>query len=184
MNQEEEKMSSVKEAAAKRSSTRAYTAEPLTQEELNAIIQAGLQAPTATNRQEIHFSVFKGDAAILKEVEEEKNRLRRISPQEHNFYYEAPTLIVLSGEEVFGWSTLDAGIAVENMALMAQELGLGSLIIGCIADAMKGEKKEYFNKAMGIPEGFEFKIALALGHKNMEKVPHTYNEAAQVTYFD
>lgn len=177
-------MSSVAEAAAKRSSTRAYKVQSLTKEELDAVIQAGLQAPTATNRQEIHFSVFQGDAAILKELEEEKNRLRRISPQPHNFYYEAPTLIVLSGEKVFKWSTLDAGIAVENMALMAQELGLGSLIIGSIYDAMRGEKREYFENAMGIPEGYEFKIALALGYKDMEKVPHTYDEARQVTYFN
>lgn len=175
-------MGSLKEAVEKRSSTRGYTEEPLTEGELNEILLAGLHAPTATNRQEIHFSVFQGNAPILKELEEEKNRLRGIESAEHNFFYEAPTVIVLSAEKEFRWSALDAGIAVENMALMAQELGLGSLIIGCVLDAMRGEKREYFEKAMSIPEGYEFEIALAVGHKAAFKEPHTFRKEAQVTY--
>lgn len=175
-------MGGVKEAVEKRSSTRGYTEEPLTEEELHEILLAGLHAPTATNRQEIHFSVLQGNAPILKELEEEKNRLRGIENAEHNFFYEAPTVIVLSGEKEFKWSALDAGIAVENMALMAQELGLGSLIIGCVFDAMRGEKREYFEKAMSIPEGYEFEIALAVGHKATFKMPHTFREEEKVTY--
>lgn len=44
-------MNNVMEVIKKRSSTRGYTSEPLTEEELNALIHAGLQAPTAANRQ-------------------------------------------------------------------------------------------------------------------------------------
>ncbi len=50
-------MSNVTEVIKKRSSTRGYTDEPLTDEELNTLIHAGLQAPTAANKQEIHFTV-------------------------------------------------------------------------------------------------------------------------------
>lgn len=175
-------MNNVMEVIKKRSSTRGYTSEPLTEEELNALIHAGLQAPTAANRQEIHFTVLNGDNPILAELEEEKNRLREITAPLHNFYYEAPTVIILSADSEFRWSALDAGIAVENMALAAEELGLGNLIIGCIYDAMRGEKKAYFSQALKFPEKYEYEIAIAFGHKAVLKEPHTYDADAQVTF--
>lgn len=175
-------MSNVIEAIEKRSSTRGYTEEPLTNEELTALIRTGLQAPTAANKQEIHFTVLKGDHPILKEIEEEKNRLRDISAPEHNFYYEAPAVIVLSADKDYKWSPLDAGIAVENIALAAEGLGLGNLIIGCIYDALRGERREYFSDALQFPENYEFEIAIAVGHKATAKEPHSYDAEVQVTY--
>ena len=91
-------MSKVIEAIKERSSTRGYTSEPLTDAELQTLIHAGLQAPTAANKQEIHFTVLKGDNPILTELEEEKNHLRNITAQEHNFYYEAPVVVILSAD--------------------------------------------------------------------------------------
>lgn len=174
-------MNQVLETIKKRSSTRGYTTEPLTEEELNILLQAGLQAPTAANEQELHFTVLSGSHPILMELEEEKNRLREITSPPHNFYYEAPTVVVISADSTFKWGTLDAGIAVENMALAAESLGLGNLIIGCILDAMTGEKKEYFSKALKLPPSYEYKIAIAFGHKAVAKEPHSYNADAQIT---
>lgn len=164
-----------------RSSARAYGAEKLTEEELRCILEAGLQAPTATNRQEIRFSVADGKNPVLSELEAEKNRLRGLEKQPHNFYYEAPVVIFLSAEDGFRWGEVDAGIAVQNMALAAESLGLGTLIIGCVYDALHGEKKEYFSQALGIPEGCSFRIALAVGHKTDDKTPHGYAFEKQVT---
>lgn len=65
-------MNKVIETIQKRSSTRGYTNEPLTNEELDILIHAGLQAPTAANKQEIHFTVLKGGDPILTELENEK----------------------------------------------------------------------------------------------------------------
>lgn len=174
-------MSTVLEAIARRSSTRGYTADALTQDQLDVIIAAGLQAPTAANRQEVHFTVLKGDHPILAEIEAEKNKKRPGGT--HNFYYEAPLVILISADASNHWGVLDAGIAVENMALAAEGLGLGSLIIGCIYDAMRGERKEEFQKALAIPEGYIFEIALALGNKAVSKEPHTYEIEKQVTFF-
>lgn len=175
-------MSNVIDVIKKRSSTRGYTPDPLTDAELDTLLHAGLQAPTAANRQEIHFTVLKGGDPILQELEDEKNRLRGLAPQPHNFYYEAPTVIVLSADSTYKWSPLDAGIAVENMALAAEELGLGNLIIGCIYDALRGEKKDYFSKRLQFPEQYEYEIAIAFGHKAVTKEPHTYDLQAQVTF--
>ena len=178
----EENMGEVIKAIAKRSSTRGYTAEPVTEEELRILLEAGLQAPTAANKQEIHFTVLKGNHPVLQEIEEDKNKLRGILALEHNFYYEAPVVIILSADRDFRWSVLDAGIAVENMSLAAEELGLGSLIIGCIYDALRGEKQEYYSKALQLPDNYEYEIAIAVGHKAVSKEPHTYDAAAQITY--
>lgn len=171
----------VLEVMKKRSSARAYDDVKLTKEELDTILEAGLQAPTGMNRKEIRFSVVNGDNPILNELDEEKRKLRGQEKQPHNFYYEAPTLIFLSAEDGFKWSTVDAGIAVQNMTLAAESLGLGSLIIGCVYDALRGEKKEYFSQALQIPEGYSFEIALAVGHKTDDKTPHEYDYEEQVT---
>ena len=171
-------MNKVIETIKERSSTRGYMVEPLTKEELDILLHAGLQAPTAANRQEIHFTVLSGSHPILQELEEEKNRLRQITDSPHNFYYEAPTVVIISADSANKWGSLDAGIAVENMALAAEALGLGNLIIGCILDAMSGDKKAYFSDALRLPPSYEYKIAIAFGHKAVTKEPHT---EAQIT---
>lgn len=175
-------MSEILKAMEQRSSTRGYTEEKLTKEELDCLIRAGLQAPTATNRQEIHITVVNGDHPILKEIEDEKNLGRGIQDAPHNFYYEAPVVLLLSAERAFSWGKIDAGIAVENIALAAEGLGLGNLIIGCIKDALSGEKKEYFSSALKFPEGYDFEIAIAVGHKAVSKEPHEYSVENNVNF--
>ena len=173
-------MSDVLKAMEERFSTRGYTAEKLTDRELEALIRAGLQAPTATNRQEIHITVVQGDHPILMEIQDEMLKgTGKVPPQ--NFYYGAPTVFLLSGEEAFGWTPVDAGIAVENIALAAEGLGLGSLIIGCIKKAMNGERKAEFATRLKFPEGYAFEVAIAVGHKAVTKAPHEYSLEKNVT---
>ncbi len=174
----------VLEIIKQRSSARAYSTEKLTRQELDIILEAGLQAPTGMNRQEIRFSVVSGDNPVLEELDEEKRRLRGQKKLPDNFYYGAPVLIFLSAEDEFKWSRVDAGIAVQNMALAAESIGLGTLIIGCVYDALHGEKKEYFSQKLQIPEGYSFQIALAVGHKTDDKIPHEYNFETQVVMQD
>ena len=88
-------MATVTEAVTARSSTRGYTSEPLTEEEVTRILEAGLKAPTGNNKQEIHFTVLSGEHKLIQELEAEKNRMRNLTGVEHNFCYEAPTLIIL-----------------------------------------------------------------------------------------
>ena len=175
-------MSEVLNAIAKRSSTRGYTDQKLTDEELNKLLLAGLQAPTAANKQEIHITVVDGDNPILAELEELKNQLRDIQNPPSNFYYGAPVVLFISADAEYYWSKIDAGIAVENIAIAAEGMGLGSLIIGCIKDALYNEKREYFAKALQLPEGYEYEIAIALGHKAVTKEPHEYSVEKNVTY--
>ena len=175
-------MNGILEAIEKRSSTRGYTTEKLTDAELERLLKAGLQAPTAANKQEIHISVLDGGNPILAEIEAEKNAQMNVQSPPANFYYSAPLVMVLSGDKSLPWSALDAGIAVENIALAAEGLGLGSVIIGVIKGAMSGEKTEYFAKALNFPENYEFEIAIAIGHKAAEKKPHEYDLEKNISY--
>lgn len=186
-------MNEVLKSIAERSSIRAYTNERLTDEEIRAIVTAGLQAPTARNEREIHFTVLDGDSAILKEIDREcrlsmmesvadEEAKRKIESNPNTFYYNAPTVVILSVKKDFFWNKLDAGIAVENMSLAAQSMGLGSLIIGIIDKAMHGERQAYFAQKLEFPENYEFAIAFAVGHRNTEKEPHEIDFGKDVSF--
>ncbi len=168
-------MNDVLKAIKERYSTRGYTAQKLDEETLNALISAGLQAPTAANRQEVHITVVDGQNPILAEIEAEKNILNNTPNPPHNFYYEAPVVMLLSTDRDFPWGPVDAGIAVQSIALAAESLGLGSLIIGCIKGAMRGEKEDYFAKALNFPENYQFEVAITVGYGAASKEPHEYS---------
>ncbi len=171
-------MSEILKAIASRSSIRSYTGEKLTDAELDALLDAGLRAPTATNRQELHFTVVDGGDPILFEIQDAMGpRLRPTL----NFWYDGPTVILISGESAFRWTAVDAGIAVENIALAAEALGLGSVILGCLKAEMVGERRNRYAEFFRFPEGYDFQIAIAVGRKGAEKEPHTYDRAKQVT---
>lgn len=185
------KENEVLKTIAQRSSIRAYKSQKLTEEEIKQLVIAGLQAPTARNEQEVHISVLDGENPILSEIDAEKRRLaaeenpdRResILNAPKNFYYDAPTVLMLSAKRDFAWSKLDAGICAQTVCLAAQSMGLGNLMIGIIHSAMEGEKKAYFAEACGIPKDYDFALCVAVGHSDTEKKPHEIDLENNVTY--
>lgn len=186
-------MNEVLKTIAERSSIRAYTNQPLTEEEVTALATAALQAPTARNMREIHVSVVDGNAPILSEIDKEckfmlideaadENIKNAVENNPNNFYYSAPTVFMLSADKSFKWSKLDAGLAAQNIALAAQSMGLGSLIIGIIDNAMHSEKETYFAQKLKFPDNYEFAIAVAVGRKNTEKTPHEIDFEQSVSF--
>lgn len=132
-------MNEVLKTIKERSSIRAYTDEKLTKEEINAVITAALQAPTARNMQEVHVSVVDGDNPILKEIDtDRKIKMLASAPDEetkakiesnpNNFYYNAPTVLILSADKNFKWSKFDAGIATANRRLRHSQWDLEILL--------------------------------------------------------
>ncbi len=164
-----------------RRSHRAYRTDQLNEEVLSAILQTGLEAPSATNRQPWHYSVVQ-DASLLQEIHDEAQRVmmagdtNRRSPRFQNpdfqIFYHAPTVIFIFGEKEFGWTQIDCGIAVENMALAAESLGVGSVILGLPKPAFAGEKGDEIRARLQCPEGYDFVIALALGYAADTKEAH------------
>ncbi|MBP5279590.1 MAG: nitroreductase family protein, partial [Erysipelotrichaceae bacterium] len=95
--------------------------------------------------------------------------------------YNAPLVFYLSGADDFRWSDVDAGIAVENIHLAAADLGLGSVILGCMRDVLNGEKKAYYSEKLGFPAGYTYRIAIAIGYPDTEKPQHNFDFTKNVT---
>ena len=164
------------EVISTRSSIRKYTNQPIPADVCRVLVEAGLKAPTATNRQEIHITVVGKDNPVQAEIQNDLNPAATVS-----FFYNAPLTFYLSAEEAFRWSRVDAGIAVENIHLAAKALGLGSVILGCMEKVLNGEKKEEYAGKLGFPEGYKFFIAIAVGYPDTEKDQHSINFDRDVT---
>ena len=168
-------------AIADRRSHRAYREEQLPEEVLSAILRAGLESPSARNQQPWHFSVVQ-DAALIQEVHDEAARVMgkggspRFADPDFQIFYHAPTVVFLFGEKDFPWTQVDSGIAVENMALAAEGLGVGSVILGPPKPAFSGGKADELRARLACPEGYDFVIALALGYATDTKDPHGLRE--------
>lgn len=160
-----------------RRSTRSYLPAQITDEQRDTIIEAGRWAPTARNEQEIRIACVQ-DGAIIDELASEFSG-GKPGP---GFHYGSPTLFLLSGPANFPYTQMDSGITVENMALAAESLGLGTVIIGCIRDFMNGEKGVKWKNRFGIPADDIFTIALACG--SIDKItPPRDREPGRVAYF-
>ena len=172
----------VLQTISNRRSHRSYKTEQLTEEVLSSILKAGLEAPSARNRQPWHFSVVQ-DAGLLQDIHveaakvlmETRNNPRYADP-DFQIFFHAPTVIFLFGEKDFIWTQVDCGIAVENMALAAEGLGVGSVILGWPLAAFQGEKADQIRKRLECPENYDFVVALALGYATDMKEAHNLRE--------
>lgn len=155
-----------------RRSHRAYENTPLTQEQLDALLKAAAEAPSAMNRQPWHFTVVRNQAlldemnrAVREQMMKRDAQKRSARFQDGSFhvFYHAPAVIFISGMPDNYYTPIDGGIAVENIALAAESMGLGSVILGLPRDAFAGDKAEEFKKALQFPAGWDFVIAIAVG---------------------
>lgn len=165
-----------------RRSTRLYLPEQIKEEELQAIIDAGIYAPSATNKQPWHFTVIQ-NKDIIDRLSDEFKKIARKSDNEYvkkygenekfHVFYSAPTVILVSGDENNSYSAIDCAAAVENMLIAAESLGIGSCWIGFIAYLLNSEEGKKFVKELGIPEGFKQIHSVALGYKkfNLTNAP-------------
>ena len=172
----------VLQAISSRRSHRVYKKDQLPEDVLASILKAGLEAPSARNRQPWHYSVVQ-NAELIQEVHEEAAKNMAASTGSPRFrdpgfqiFYHAPTVIFIFADKDFHWSHVDCGIAVENMALAAEGLGVGSVILGLPLPAFKGDKADDLRDRLGCPEGYDFVVALALGYATDNKEPHDLRE--------
>ena len=164
-------------AISERRSIRQYKPEQITEEQLQALLCAAVEAPSARNLQPWHFTVAQ-DTAVLAEVNAEATA---ILGREGDIFYAAPTVIFISADKASDWGKLDSGIAVQNIALAAQSMGLGSVILGLPAAAFKGPRADYFAGLLKFPAAHEFAIAIAVGYPDCTKEAHPV-EDGRVAY--
>lgn len=175
-----------------RRSHRAYESTPLTKEQTDILVKACLESPSAVNKQPWHVSVVTNQQ-LLDEMNEEiraqvmqrseNARSPRFADSAFHVFYHAPTVIFLSADPTWRYSALDCGIAVQNIALAAESIGLGTVILGMPRDAFAGEKREQFEKTLGFLPGEVFQIAIAVGVPADTKAAHPISEG-HLTYID
>ena len=140
---------------------RAYTTKPLTQQQLDTVLEAALQAPTARNLQSCQV-IGVTDPTFLREINEEV--AKALGRDDFSFSYNAPAFFFVLGDKSNRWSEVDGGIVVENMALAAQSLGLGSCIIGMIRDFMNTDRGARWMDRIGAAPNHKFVIGLSVGN--------------------
>ncbi len=109
-----------------RRSVRAFKPEPLTHEELETIVRAGIFAPTGMHIETRRFTVVE-DKALIASLEREVARAGGRGDK-YNFY--GPAAFVMLSEERENKNGLaNCACALENMQLAAWSLGVGSVWI-------------------------------------------------------
>jgi nitroreductase len=167
-------------AIAERRSIRVYEDRNLSREEIDTLLRAAQEAPSAGNRQPWHFSIVQ-NRGILQEINEEAARVMEKDPGD--IFFKAPLAIFLSCDAASRWGRLDCGIATGTIALAAHSLGLGSVILGRPDAAFSGPREDYFNKLLQFPEGYRFAVAIAVGHPGATKEAHPI-EPGRITFVD
>lgn len=166
-------MNAVIENIKKRRSIRRYLPEQIKETELNEIIEAGTYAPSAHNEQSWHFTVVQNKELIdfisvkTKEsmAESEVEWIVKMSKNEKlHIFYNAPTVIIVSGKEEAFSSIVDCSAATQNMILAAESLDIGSCWNGLIKYFFK--YKDEMSK-LNIPEGYTPFYAVSFGYKQV-----------------
>lgn len=156
-----------------RRSVRKYTGEPVSEENLKMILQAGLLSPAGRNIGHREFVVIK-----------DKDMLQKLSVcRTHG---SGPLAGADCAIAVFGKKTAtdipveDCAIAMTQMHLMADALGVGSCWIqGRLREAPDGRMAdEYVRELLGVPEEFMLEAILSLGMPDEHPAPHRLEELA------
>lgn len=153
-------------AVLDRRSIRAYGPEPLSDAHCATILEAALMAPTARNLQSC-MTVAITDKEYLTGLNAAvKTALQADGvdvAEDFCFYHNAPAFFLVAGDANNRWTDVDGGITVENMALAAQSLGLGSCIIGMVKDYLDSAAGRKWLDLLDIPANYRFVIGLAVG---------------------
>ncbi len=148
------------ELAKKRFSVRKFKPDPVKEEDLQYVLEAGRIAPSANNSQPWQFIVVIKDGANNNKVNELYHR---------EWYNDAPVVIIIVADHSKSWhrsdgkdhADIDVAIAADHMTLAATEKGLGTCWV-CNFDV---EKTKVF---CGLPEHFEPVVIFPLGYPDVE----------------
>ncbi|MBQ3685154.1 MAG: nitroreductase [Candidatus Methanomethylophilaceae archaeon] len=176
-----------------RHSVRSYTDEPVTDSEIQAIIDAGCQAPSPKNRQPWRIAIVKQPrlTSIADRLATEiaaPNNLKRSAKDTMMIMKEAPVGLFFFLEKSDDYTTSDiasVGCPMQNMMLKAYSLGLGTLWCGDILFCQHKFADLFGNK--------DLIACLLIGHENIDyprkihKSPedlvlHGYDERSQHTH--
>ena len=143
-----------------RYSVRKYDSKPIEPEKLEMILNAGRLAPTAKNFQPQRILVVQGEGL---------EKMKECTPC---MYGQTAVLVVCYDKEV-SWKSrsgreigdVDGGIVMTSMMYQAQDLGIGSLVVGIY-------KEELLRERFNIPANYEIVALLMLGYPAEDSEPN------------
>ena len=154
-----------------RRSVRKYTGEPIPADKLKLILQAGLASATSKNRKPWEFVVVQKKETLQKLAKCRVGSAKMLEKA-------GCAIVVFANTDVTPdvWVE-DCSIAMSNMHLMADALGLGSCWIqGRCREAENGQSTDVFCKELlGVPDNFALEAILSIGVP--EEHPAGYTEA-------
>lgn len=143
-----------------RRSCRKFTTEQVSDELLNAVMEAGSYAPTAKGLQDPWI--------VAVQSPELKERLTRMNAEvmgvTSNPYYDAPTYILVFATDGGKNALQDGSCVLQNMMLAAHALGLGTCWINREQEMFATEEGRQLMREMGLPDGLMGIGALSIGH--------------------
>ena len=160
-----------------RRSIRKFKPEQIKEEELQAIVESGLYAPSAINKQSWNFTVIQNQEILAELNEATKNvarnldneALKRIGENEkYNCFYYAPTVISVSGKDEERSKVMDCSAATQNMLIAAESLNIGSCWVELVSLAFMGPQAKELRAKLNLPEGYTPLHCVLLGYKDME----------------
>jgi len=179
------------EAIKSRRSIRRYKSDPVKDEDLQTVLEAARWAPSWYNTQCWRFIVVK-DPEIKAELADNMNTVWDRNPaisavrnapvvivscaQMGKSGYlkgDPPTLATDKGE----WFMFDVALAMQNMALAAHSLGLGTVHVG-IFDAIKAAK------TLRLPEDVVCVEIIPLGYPDETPSPTPRKELSKLVFYD
>ncbi len=163
-------MTCIEQILARRS-IRKYKKDPLSEDVLHKIFDAGRQAPSAANRQPFRIIAVTDDQ-LKRSI---ANRLLS------RFINDAPLTLVgcantnarLTGK----WAIVDTVIALQSMVLAAWALGVGSCWVGAF-------KESQLKQLLQIPEQWTVVALVSLGYPDEHPKPRKKKTLAQLVNFN
>jgi nitroreductase len=153
-----------------RRSVRDYTGEAVSEADLKALLEAGMAAPSASNRKPWHF-VAATERAQLE-------RLAAIHPY-GKMLSSAGFCIAVCGDRDISpdfW-VQDCSVATENILVAAAMLGLGAVWLGVHPRA---ERERELKQFLGIPESVGLLCLIAVGHPTQQPPARTQYDDGRV----
>lgn len=159
-------MSNFTELVRKRRSIRKFEDRPVEADKLEAVVRAGLMAPSSKNSTPWQFVIVDD-----REVLEAFSVCREMGCK---FLEGAPAaIVVLADESKSDVWVEDASIAAVVMQLQAEDLGLGSCWMQ-VRNRRKDESQtteDFIKSLINAPESMRVECVVAVGYKLEEKKP-------------
>lgn len=143
--------------------TQFTTGEAVEREDLETILLAGLNAPSAVNYQPWHFTVIT-DAQLLADLGQEVLEVYEYGTYAERFnLWNAHTAILISADESPYNADFDCGLAAEAMSITAQYLGYGTKFLAHPNAVLNGPDKEHYKEVFDIPTTYTAVAILLIG---------------------